>query len=162
MTEIKPQTDLPPRAAFCLRLAQQTSLSIGDIAKRCRIGKSTAYQYIREYLGPGYITERNAQISMGELKDTLTEEAVKEIEKSLMPVSSPAATLPQKLGGFEVMEVKQVGNKKALPRVQGCKQASPAAGVALSVNGVRLEFDKADSQTAGFLAKLICCLKEGA
>lgn len=154
MTEIAPPSNLSPNIEFCLRLAQETSLSVRAIAARCKISSHTAYKYINQYLGRAFIAQRDLDVSLGRFHDSLSPEAVKEIADAL---PAPVKAMPHKCSpepeAIEVIEIVQDGEAEVVSEVQ-------TASLSVSVSGVRLEFEKGDEQTANLIAKLLARLKE--
>ncbi len=155
MAKTPPPSNLSPNIEFCLRLAQETSLSVRDIARRCKISSTTAYRYINKHLGRAFIAQRDAQVRLGRFQDSLSGEAIKEIEESLPPGPVKAMAHKPSLGfeGFEVIEIMQDADAELLPAAQ-----SPALTV--SIGTVKLEFEKCDEQAERLIAKLLASLRE--
>lgn len=154
MTEIAPHSNLSPNIEFCLRLAQETSLSVRAIAARCKISSHTAYKYINQYLGRAFIAQRDLDVSLGCFHDSLSPETVKEIADALPALvkAMPHKYFPEP-EAIEIIEIVQDG--EAVPEKQ-------TSSLSVSVSGIRLEFEKGDEQTANLIAKLLVRLKEEA
>lgn len=156
MTEIAPPSNLSPNIEFCLRLAQETSLSVRAIAALCKISSRTAYRYINQYLGRAFIAQRDLDVSLGRFHDSLSPEAVKEIADAL---PAPVKSMPHKYfpepEAIEVIEIVQDGEGEIVPEEQ-------SSSLSVSVGGLRLEFEKGDEQTASLIAKLLARLREEA
>lgn len=110
---------------FCLRLVQETTLPVSQIADYCGISKSTAYNYINNFLGPLYIKNRMAEIRRGLIKDKMTPEAIKEIAANIKnnPQAADAQLMPLNNEqdahvspfGLQVVEIEQPLEHKPSP-----------------------------------------------